>query len=184
MMRAYHDVRLFKSDMQGRTDSLVFQGRDSVFTFYGHPVLWSDSTQFKADSIHMALRHGKIHEIILHQRALIISEILRTYYDQIKGRTIVAQFYSSEVKNMHVTGNAESIYYTRDDAQAFIGVNKTICSRMHFTFQQGKIQSLRYYGENSSNMLPMYSTDHGTMRLDGFEWRADERPRSLADLLK
>jgi lipopolysaccharide export system protein LptA len=60
IIRAYHDVRLFKSDMQGRTDSLVFQGRDSIFNFFGRPVLWTDTTQFTADSIAMALLNKKI----------------------------------------------------------------------------------------------------------------------------
>lgn len=184
MIRAYHDVRLYKSNMQGRTDSLVFHGRDSVFTFFGNPVLWSDSTQFAADSIHMTMAESKIDEIVLHQRAIIISEVQKTYYDQIKGRTIVADFDSNAIRQMWVTGNAESIYYAKDDDGAFIGVNKTICSKMHFTFLDNKLSLLRYFGENMSNMVPMGSTDHNTMRLDGFAWREDERPLTLADLLK
>jgi hypothetical protein len=106
------------------------------------------------------------------------------YYDQIRGKVIVAQFDSSQVKDMSVTGNAESIYYTRDDQSAFIGVNKTVCSRMHFTFQDGEIVRLRYFGENTSNMLPMGQADHTAMRLDGFAWRGNERPLNLEDLIR
>ncbi|HUR31000.1 MAG TPA: OstA-like protein, partial [Saprospiraceae bacterium] len=50
-IRAYHDVRMFKSNMQGIADSLVFLESDSLFTFYGDPVMWSDTTQFSADTI-------------------------------------------------------------------------------------------------------------------------------------
>ncbi|HJW28526.1 MAG TPA: OstA-like protein, partial [Saprospiraceae bacterium] len=184
MIRAYRDVRLFKSDMQGRTDSLVFQGRDSIFHFFGRPVLWSDTTQFSADSIDMALRNKKIHSITLTHEALIVSELYHQYYDQIKGKLIVAQFDSSEIHDMWVNGNAESIYYSQDDHNAFIGVNKTICSNMYFTFDGGKIRILKYFGENTSSMLPMHETDHKGLRLDGFEWRPLERPWSILDLLR
>lgn len=184
MIRMYHDVRLFKSDMQGLADSLVFRGSDSLFTFFGDPVLWSDSTQFSGDSIYMHLANNQIKDVILDKRAMIVSELLDIYYDQIKGKTIVAQFDSSEVSEMVVTGNAESIYYTRDDKSAFIGVNKTICSRMFFAFNDGEIHLLKYFGDNSSTLLPMGEAEHDLMRLEGFRWREGERPQNVNDLLK
>lgn len=184
MIQAFRDVRLYKSDLQGRTDSLVFQGRDSVFTFYGRPLLWSDTTQFSADTITVSLREKKMDKITLIQKAMILSSILKTYYDQIKGKLIVARFDSSAIQDMLVTGNAESIYYTRDEDDAFIGVNKTICSKMFFTFLDGQIDALKYYGENTSNLIPMKEADHTAMRLDGFNWMEDERPLTFDDLLK
>jgi lipopolysaccharide export system protein LptA len=184
VIRAYYDVRLFKSDMQGIADSLVFNDTDSLFSFFGDPVLWSDTTQFSADSITMSIKNGQINDIILTQKAIIISELYETYYDQIKGRVILAQFDSSAIKDMWVTGNAESIYYTRDDQNAFIGVNKTICSKMYFTFLEGQIHLLKYYGENSSSMMPMGEANHGTLRLEGFQWRSMDRPLSVTDLLE
>jgi lipopolysaccharide export system protein LptA len=184
MIRAYHNVRLYKSDMQGKADSLVFHGVDSVFTFFGDPVLWTDSTQFSGDTILMTMKEKKLDEIVLQQRALIISEVMKTYYDQIKGKSIIADFDSSFIRQMWVTGNAESIYYAKDDNGAFIGVNKTICSKMQFTFLNNEIELLKYYGENTSNMMPMGQANHDSMRLEGFNWRAGERPLTIADLLK
>lgn len=184
LIRAYHDVRLFKSDMQGRADSLVFNDRDSIFTFYKQPVLWSDTTQFSADTIRLSVMNNQLNNVTLVQRAIIISEILGTYYDQIKGKSILAHFDSSAIQYMWVNGNAESIYYTRDDQQAFIGVNKTICSKMNFTFSNGEIHLLKYFGENTSSMVPMAEAAHDTLRLEGFNWRNEERPKHLKDLLE
>lgn len=184
MIRAFHDVRLFKSNMQGLADSLVFHGRDSLFTFYGRPVLWSDTTQFSADSIQMHLKNKQVKDIILNRKAMIVSEILQIYYDQIKGKTITAEFDSSAIKEMWVTGNAESIYYPKDDHAAFMGVNQTICSRMYFIFKEGQIHLLKYYGDNSSVMQPMSEANHETMRLEGFQWRGVERPHNINDLLR
>jgi lipopolysaccharide export system protein LptA len=184
IITAYHDVRLFKSDMQGKADSLVFNDTDSLFSFFGDPVLWSDTTQFSADSITMSIRNNQVNDITLTQKAIIISELYTTYYDQIKGKEILARFDSSAIKDMWVTGNAESVYYTRDDKNAFIGVNKTICSKMYFTFLDGQIDVLKYFGENSSSMMPMAEAKHDTLRLEGFKWRVADRPLSVNDLLK
>ena len=184
LIKAYHDVRLLKSDMQGRADSLTFNDRDSLFTFFGDPVLWSDTTQFSADSIHMSIKNNQIDDVTLIQKAIIITELYQTYYDQIKGRSIIAHFDSSAIQHMWVTGNAESIYYTRDDQSAFIGVNKTICSKMYFTFIHNEIHLLKYFGENSSSMMPMGEAPHSTLRLEGFRWRTEERPLNKKDLMK
>jgi lipopolysaccharide export system protein LptA len=184
IIRAYHDVRLYKSDMQGKADSLVFNDRDSLFNFFGAPVLWTDTTQFSADSISMFIRNRTIDKIRLTEKAIIITQLYETFYDQIKGKRIIAQFDSSEIKEMWVTGNAESIYYTRDDDDAFIGVNQTICSRMYFTFTENQIDIIKYFGENSSAMTPMSQAPHSTMRLEGFKLRFMDRPNNVADLLK
>jgi hypothetical protein len=162
----------------------VFNDADSLFSFFGDPVLWSDTTQFSADSITMSVKNNQVDDITLKQKAIIISELYTTYYDQIKGKEILARFDSSAIKDMWVTGNAESVYYTRDDKNAFIGVNKTICSKMYFTFLDGQIDVLKYFGENSSSMMPMAEAKHDTLRLEGFDWRVADRPLSVNDLLK
>lgn len=184
MIKAFHDVRIFKSDLQGIADSLSFSGRDSIFTLYKNPVLWSDTTQFSADTIQIAMRNKVMDKIILTRQAIIISEIIGHYYDQIKGREIVADFDSSKVKTMLVTGNAQSIYYTRDELQAFIGVNQTSCAKMLFYFSEGEIQRLTYFGESTSSLDPMHSKDHNTLRLDGFKWITESRPHTLDDIKK
>lgn len=184
IIKAYHDVRLFKSDMQGLADSLVFNDRDSLFIFYGKPVLWADTTQFSADTIAMSVRNRTINDIRLTEKAIIITELYRTYYDQIKGKRITAVFDSSQIKEMWVTGNAESIYYTRDDDNAFIGVNQTICSKMYFSFLNNQIDLIKYFGENSSDMTPMSKAAHGNMRLEGFVLRTPDRPQNINDLLE
>ncbi|MEL7021914.1 MAG: OstA-like protein, partial [Bacteroidota bacterium] len=55
---ADHRVEIFKSDMQAVCDSLIYDTSDSVFLFYQQPVLWSDTSQFSADTIRMTLKNN------------------------------------------------------------------------------------------------------------------------------
>lgn len=51
---AYHHVKIFSDSLQGVADSVYYTSKDSVFRFYGNPVLWSNNTtQLSGDTILM-----------------------------------------------------------------------------------------------------------------------------------
>jgi lipopolysaccharide assembly outer membrane protein LptD (OstA) len=56
ILYAYHDVRVFKTDLRMRCDSLVFTYKDSVMSCYRSPVLWSQNAQMTADFITMEMK--------------------------------------------------------------------------------------------------------------------------------
>ena len=114
-LRAFHDVRIYKSDLQGVSDSLFYSDKDSTFKLYRAPILWSDTSQFSADTVHLALAKKKLDKIYLFNKGFIINDLGQSLYNQIKGRNITAFFEDSKVKRMKVDGNAESIYYATDD---------------------------------------------------------------------
>lgn len=181
-MRAYRDVRIFRNAMQGLCDSLTFDGRDSVFRMFGDPILWSDTTQFTADTIDLYMQGGQISRVVLLGNGLIISEVQAVFYNQIRGKRVVARVEYGGIRDMHVSGNAESIYYALDEAQAFLGVNRIASSEIFFTFEESKIQRIRFTTKPAGRMIPMKEADHDSMRLDGFRWRFAEKPKSLEDL--
>ena len=43
--RAYHKVRMYRTDVQGVCDSLVFSSKDSCLTMYYDPILWINNQQ-------------------------------------------------------------------------------------------------------------------------------------------
>ena len=88
----YRNVRIFAKSFQGECDSIAYSDRDSIFRMIGNPILWSDTTQFTADTIHILTREGSIDRIILIDNAFIVNAIEDPYYNQIKGRSIVAYF--------------------------------------------------------------------------------------------
>ena len=178
----YTDVRIFKSDLQGLCDSIFFDGQDSVFQLKGNPILWSDSTQFVADTIDIILDSGKIDRITFNKNALIISTEDEFFYNQVKGREMVAFFNNNDLHRMSVNGNAESIYYAMDDSTAYIGVNKSVASKMMLYFGDGDLKSIHFYKNPTHNVLPMINTDHEGLKLPGFKWEWSKRPKSVEEL--
>ena len=62
---AYHDVRIFKRDLQGIADSLEYRSADSTIFFYKKPALWTEGNQMTADSIHIVIKKNTIDKIYM-----------------------------------------------------------------------------------------------------------------------
>lgn len=170
LLLAFNDVRIFKSDLQAICDSLSYSTSDSIFRLFRAPFIWSDTSQFSADTIHMELLDNKINRIFLYSNAFIINSPDEQFFNQIKGRYIEARFEEDELRVMEVSGNAESVYYARDDGGAYIGVNKTECSEMALYFGNNQIERIKFLAEPKSKMDPMRQADHNAMRMEGFNW--------------
>ncbi len=182
-MIAYPDVRILKSDLQAIADSVSYSSVDSLFEFYKNPIIWSDTTQFLADTMYMQLADGKIDRIFLRQDALIINSPDEVYFNQIKGKNITAYFLENELRRMLVIGNAESIYYALDEEKAYVGLNKTVSSKMLMYFSNNSVDDIRFYTQPKANTYPMGQVNHTAERLEGFRWEIDKRPNTLEDLL-
>lgn len=183
LLQAYYDVRIYKSDMQALCDSLSYSTVDSLFRMFRSPVIWADTSQFTADTIHMQLANDQLDKILLYNNSFILNSADELYFNQIKGRDIIASFDSSELRRMDVEGNAQSVYYPQDEAGAYVGVNKTICSDMVITFGNNQVEEILFVTQLEGKLEPMTAVDHETIKLEGFNWQVSPpRPRSLDDL--
>ena len=184
VLRAYPDVRIYKSDMQAICDSLSYSTRDSTFRLFQSPIVWADTSQFDADTVNILLNNGSIDRILLRTNALIVNSPDEIMFNQVKGKHVTAFFEQEELRRMAVNGNAESVYYALDDAGGYVGVNKTICSEMMLYFGNNEVERIKFFNQPKAEMLPMGQTNHSTLRLDGFFWETKYRPDSLADLFR
>ncbi len=108
---AYHNVRIFKSDLQGKADSLVYKSSDSTLYFYKQPVLWANENQMTADSISILLKNKKVSRIYLISNSFVASQDTLKNFNQIKGRKMTAYFQGKDIHHVFVEGNGESLYY-------------------------------------------------------------------------
>lgn len=182
ILSAFNDVRFYKSDFQGLSDSMVYNSQDSMFQLFGNPVIWSDSTQFKADSIAIQMANGEINQIILVDNAIIITQEDGMFFSQIKGKVITAFLKDGALDRLRVEGNAETVYYVKDEEGAYIGVDQSACSKMVIYFEEGEIEKIKFLQEPNSVLYPMTEVDHENLRLKGFQWLLDKKPKRRLDI--
>jgi len=180
---AYGDVRLFKSDLQAICDSMTWHDADSTISLYRDPVLWSDVSQFTADTIHILIKGETVHRVHLRQRAFIASEPDSLLYNQIRGRLVTGYFQDSELVRMDVRGNGESIYFAEEEGKGYLGANKALCSNMVIRLLDKAVTRISFLEKTDAVFHDLKQTDFRSLRLEGFAWRLDERPRSRLDLL-
>jgi len=174
---AYHNVRIYKSDMQGIADSLEYRQLDSALYFYRQPVLWTEGNQMTADSIRMVMRNQAIDKVYLNANAFVISRDSLLNYNQIKGRHMTAEFRHAKINRVLVNGNGESIYYVLSDKEAAaMGMNRIICSDITIRFQDGKVKNLSFYTQPDARFIPPHELKKEEMTLKGFSWREDRKP--------
>ena len=180
---AYYHVQIFKSDMQGRCDSLIYHENDSLSVMFGDPVLWSEESQITADTIKMLMHDNVAEKILMNDNAFIVSREDSLRYSQISGRSMVAWLKDNELYKIDVLANAETIYYARDDeTDEIVGVNKEVSSRMVIYREDGQVQRIDFIGSPDGAFLPDKDADPEDMRLRNFVWLDVLRPHQLKDI--
>ncbi len=179
-LTAYHDVKIYSESFQAACDSMAYNTSDSILTLYVRPVMWSDTSQFKGDTIIMYFDSSTIDQVDLFPKSFIMNSPDEVFYNQISGKRTEVFFTKGEIDSMTVMGNAQSVYYLQDESKAYVAVNKTICSGMVFHFEE-QLDHIDFDTEPTSNMYPM-STNHTTLQLEGYGWQADRRPNQKSDL--
>ncbi|MVM32661.1 hypothetical protein GO755_21650 [Spirosoma sp. HMF4905] len=93
------NVFMYKSDMQSKCDSLIYDMADSTIYFYKKPILWSQNKyQMEADSMKVLLKNNRIHTMFLKAKSFVISLDTLKNFNQVKGRTITA-FFATKLVN-------------------------------------------------------------------------------------
>ena len=184
VIKAYHDVRVFKSNMQARADSLFYTAADSVLRWYKNPILWSQGSQQTGDTIYVFFKNEKIHSFqVLKNSFAVNAETDTTKFNQAKGTTTTGFFEDGNLKNMFIDGNAESIYFDKDDKNVYKNMNQTASSRIKFTFVDKELAKVTMFREIEGRTDPIEKLPKETL-LTGFIWKPELRPVSKADIIK
>ncbi len=181
---AYHNTRFYRKDIQGACDSLHYNFADSLISMYHIPVLWSGENQLTADTIKILTGKNRVREIYMNTTAFIVSMDSTTTFNQIRGKNMIGHFVNNELSSIDVNGNAETVYYVREEDKALIGVNKASGSRMRLYIKGNKIEQIVYYDKPSGNMFPDKDVPSDQRILKGFNWRSNSRPLNRLDVLR
>lgn len=178
---AYHHVKMHTRNMQGVCDSLFYSMSDSLFRFYYDPIIWTDSIQMSGDSIHLSLKDKKPDIMTLYDNSILISPEGK-YYNQIQGRNIYGYFKDSELNRMKVEGNAESLYFGKDDRGKLIGANRATSALMWLYFGEKKIKKVSFIQKPEAVFTPIKMLVQDDLLLKLFRWEIKRKPKSREEI--
>jgi lipopolysaccharide export system protein LptA len=184
-MKAFYNVRFYRTDLQGVCDSMQFNTRDSTLCFYKNPVLWNTGYQLTGDTIHVFFNDSTIERVHVLNYAFATEEQDTAYYNQLKGKDLYAFFNAGELHSIEVHGGAESIYYPIEEGEAsFIGQNNTQSNYMTITVRDRKPVSILWYPQPQGEMIPIPDLTPEKKYLKGFVNYDYIRPKDREDIFK
>ena len=184
LVLAYHKVRFFRDDMQGKCDSLTYWSKDSTIQMFTNPVIWSNKNQISANYIEMINRSKDPDEIRMKDDAFIISmedDSLR--FNQIKGKNMIGYVRNNELDKIDVSGNGQSNYYARDK-NGVIGLNKAESSNITIYMNKGKVKRIAFIKSPDGELKPLGQLEEGDKLLPGFNWQDELRPVNKDDIFR
>lgn len=181
---AYHHVKFFKLDMQGKADSVVYNFADSTVNFYKDPVIWSNKNQLTADFIYLLMANKRIHSIFMKKNAFIISKAdsLLPNYNQIKGENMVGFFIEKKLHKIEVNKQAETIFFAKDEDEKYIGVNKASGNNMLIFLDNNALKSITFIKDPEGVFYPIKEPSPKDLILKGFNWDETQKPTDKYDV--
>lgn len=199
IIRGFYDVRLYKKDMSGKSDSVhinqatgltkminINSGPVSSIDTRRSPIIWSGLSQMTGDTIHLQnnLTTEKLDSLRVFNNAFLIQKDSIKGYNQVKGQDLVGLFEDNELYQVDINKNTETLYYSRNSEQELIGINKTLSSSIKILFSNRQIDDIYYYNNVDGNLTPEEDFPINVRELIGFNWRGDERLLTKEDLFK
>lgn len=183
-VRAYNNVRFFRSDIQGVCDSMIYRSQDSALYLYKEPILWNENQQIMGDTIEIYLNDSTIEKAHIKKYCFAIQDIDSLHYNQLKGREMQIFFNNKQVRHVLVEGNAESIFYPEEEDKTMIGMNQTESSYLSMDFRDRKIEKIKLWTQTSGTLTPLPDLKPDMMTLRDFQWFDYIRPLNKDDIFR
>ena len=206
ILRGYYDVRIFKTDLRGKSDSLHLDQSTGLIKLLKlplsrkenqilstsqknkkNPILWSGKSQMSGDKIFLIsdMKTKKLDSLKIVGNSWILERdsISETGFNQIKGGLLDGLFKDGKLSEIDVSKNTEVIYYMySDEGNELIGINKTTCSRLKMITKENEIEDITFFVSPNGDLFPDKDLPINERKLDGFIWREDERPDTILEL--
>lgn len=199
--RAFRNTKMYKSDMSGKADSIHIDHQTGLtqlinlsrlspkdaFAAKRRPIIWNLGNQMTGDTIHIKSnpKSEKLDSLMVFYDAFLISKdtISEDSYNQISGKRLVGLFdEKNNLRQVDIIKNAESIFFARNDEQELFGIDKAKSGSISIFFADGDIEQYNRYNQIDAKTYPESEFPKNARKLRGFDWREDERPKSVEDL--
>ncbi len=184
-MRAYHKVRMFRTDVQGVCDSLVYNSKDSCISMYHDPVLWNEAQQILGEEIKIYLNDSTIEWAHVINQALTVEMKDSVHYNQVTGKEIKAFFKEGEMHQVDVISNVLVRFYPEEDTEEgpnMIGLNESETSLLNIYLEERQIEKMIMSPQSNGVLYPMDQIPSDKLRLPNFVWLDYMRPLNKEDI--
>lgn len=185
-VKAFYNVRFYRSDIQGICDSLHYSSADSTVYMIGDPVLWNENNQILGYQIDVLLNDSTIDKAKVKDYALVIQDrMVGSQYNQLKGRDLTAFFRDGDIYNVLVEGDVVSLYYLIEEGDSsIIGLNRSESPYFSMDIEDKKITRLKMWPSASGVTKPLNLLAPDEDKLDGFIWLDYLRPINAYDIFR
>ena len=176
-------IRIFKSDMQARCDSLEYCDLDSLARLFISPIVWNEGNrQYTSDSLIVSVKNQRMDKANLMSNAFIIIQEDSICFDQIKGTEIMAYFDSTTVlERFDALGGSSALFYLKEN-DAFATVNKVEAKVISANFVEGELDRIYYYENPTNDAYPVVQLPPEEKQMKGFSWQPESRPKGKEDI--
>ena len=182
--RAYHKVRMYRTDVQGVCDSLVFSSKDSCLTMYYDPILWNNNQQLLGEKIMIYMNDSTIDWAHIQNQALSVEQLDSTSYNQVTGKEMKAWFQGGEMRKVDVIGSVRLVYYPMESDSTLIGMNVSETSLLNMFLENRKMKKMIMRPKSIGTLYPMLQRPPEKMKLDNFVWFDYIRPLDKEDIFE
>ncbi|WP_460679916.1 OstA-like protein [Mucilaginibacter koreensis] len=185
ILTAHHHALLFKSDLQGKADSMFYSASDSIIRLYVKPMLWTQGSQLSGDTIHLQMKNRKLNNMELFQNAFAVNieENDSTHFNQVAGKRMRGFFVDNKMSQMYVDGNAETIYFNRDSGRV-TEMQRSLTSRIKVNFKDNKVANIKWLIKPEFRYGPLSKFKEDERLLKNFIWKPKDRPTSKEYVIK
>jgi lipopolysaccharide export system protein LptA len=177
-------VKMYGDSMQAVCDSLSYSQQDSTFRLFKAPVLWTSGSQATGDTINIITENNKAKQLAIIKNAMIVNDTKdKSLYDQISGTRIDGYMDSSQLKEMFCDGNAESIYYNKNEKNEYLGQNKSKSAQLRIIMKAKKINKIIFYSDPEGEFAPLDKMPDAQKYLPNFKWLESLRPKNKLELI-
>lgn len=193
-LRAYRKARIYKSNAQGRADSITFNETDGIMHMYIKPILWSGEKQVTGDKVeaYFNTKNENIDSLKVIGNALAISKVdsltLKDEFNQVKGKFMTVYYEKNDIKEVRVVGNAQAIAYVDDTDNETkkperIGITLSSCGIIGALFEERTLQIISCSIGAASDTYPMSMIEPAKRKFPDFNWNTKDRIRKWQDIL-
>ena len=183
VLRAFNQVRFYRSDIQGICDSLQLSEADTIINMYRHAVVWNLARQIFGDEINVHLNDSAADWATLPTGGFMAEHLGEIYYDQLSGKKMKAWFENKELRQLDVDGNVQVIMFPEEKDSTYNKMVNAESSYMRLNLKaKQEVDRIVMWPEVSGKVTPLYLARKADLYLPQFKWYDALRPQSPDDI--